>query len=113
MSSKEPEPTAPKAGALWARLFGMSSKTETAPEERATARDEEATLASPAHAEPAARMVLTEPDSVEATHDGPIAESRLIDPAPESVISDERREPPVAEVPPRPAEPCPACGTMR
>jgi protein phosphatase len=120
MSNKQPEPTPPKSGGLWARLFGMSSPAKPEPAQEAPAAlpesvDDEATLAVPASESTAPQRVpLEEP-----------AASDLEPAAAVAVPADAFAAAMVQEHPGRddgatlpeleltPPEPCPACGTLR
>lgn len=104
------EPNQPKAGGLWARLFGVQSdddetaeaKPEPAP---AAAPVAEAPAAPPSNGTPAADEEITEVEElVVADIETPAAE----EPAVEAVVAEE----PVSEVPAAP-QICAACGTAR
>ncbi len=124
MTNKQPDPTPPKSGGLWARLFGMSTATKPEPPmEGSLARstDDEATLWTPlpgaAETKPAGVFVAAEaavPDAVgkppafEAAAPMEAVGAAVIE---SSSAAEEAVPPVVAES--LPPQPCPACGTLR
>jgi protein phosphatase len=138
MSTNQPDPTPPKSGGLWARLFGMKApaKAETAPAEpnqppaapapaAPAANHEEEELLPTWTAEPPPPPTAPAPVPFPEPELLPSAEADAIDAAlselapaaeaaaPAAVEAEAPvavAEPPAVEAPP---EPCPACGTLR
>jgi protein phosphatase len=140
MSTNQPDPTPPKPGGLWARLFGMKApaKSEPPKPEAAPAAPEPAAEAeilptwteqppappAPQMADLAEVVPVAQADPIEAalselsqlteTAEVPPESTPPVEPAAAAEAATAVAEPPpvVVETPPAP-EPCPACGTLR
>jgi serine/threonine protein phosphatase PrpC len=119
MSTKQPDPTPPKAGGLWARLFGMGSSsksdtTEMPPEAKPQPEGDEP-APSPAMADEAPDLMpATQAEAVEAAWNDLAPAATAVQAPPEE--PDLETEPEPVEMAPLPLEapldPCPACGTV-
>ncbi|HYV39867.1 MAG TPA: protein phosphatase 2C domain-containing protein [Gemmataceae bacterium] len=104
MSTPQPDPTPPKAGGLWARLFGMNAPAKA----ESTAQASAAQVAAPSntndHVEAAFRDLADDVPTVPTQEQGESPAS------PGHTALAEEEQPPAAALPP---QPCPACGTLR
>jgi serine/threonine protein phosphatase PrpC len=116
MSTKQPDPTPPKAGGLWARLFGAAkpeSNDQPASSPKAEADDAPLWTPSPL-SDPDLLPVADPPDEAGWIDPVPVASAVTaapadleLEPDPEAVQV-ETAPPPVDT----PLDPCPACGTV-
>jgi serine/threonine protein phosphatase PrpC len=124
MSTNQPDPKPPKAGGLWARLFGMSgsSKAEAPKQPEAESHQDKQEVPAPAArlsetpglaALPVAEAELVEAGFSDGASEGRSAEGRAEEqPAAAEPVASAAAEAVPAAVETAP-EPCPACGTLR
>jgi PPM family protein phosphatase len=121
MSTKQPDPTPPKAGGLWARLFGMGSSsksdtTEMPPEAKPQPEvDEPAPSPCPPMVDEAPNLMpATQAEAVEAAWNDLAPAATAVQAPPEEPALETEPEPvEMAPVPVEaPLDPCPACGTV-